>query len=48
MNKNFYVYLILLIAIIVCPFFLQGAEQVPISSDKLRIEPTDIFLPTWD
>ncbi len=47
MNKKFYVFLTL-ITLIIFPFFLQGAERVPISPDKLKIEPTSTFLPTKD
>lgn len=47
MNKKFYVFLTL-IALIIFPFFLQGAERAPISPDKLKIEPPPNFLPKKD
>ena len=47
MNKKFYVFLILIV-LIIFPFFLQGSERASISPDKLKIEPTESFLPTKD
>ena len=47
MSKKFYVFLILIVLIII-PFFLQGAERASISPDKLKIEPAESFLPTKD
>ena len=45
MNKKFYVFLIL-IALIILPSLIRGAQEAPIPSESLVLDVSDSWLPT--